>query len=64
MPKIKIRKSAAKRFKVTKNGKIMFGHQNAGHLKMHKSAKQKRRQKEPAVLTGIFAKKVKKMLAI
>ena len=62
--KQKTRKSAAMRFKVTKTGKVMFGHQYSSHLKLHKSKKRLRRQKEPAVLTGEFAKKVKRMLAV
>ena len=66
MPKTKqkVRKSAAKRFKVTKTGKVMFGHQYGSHLKLHKSKRRLRRQKEPAVLEGEFAKKVKRMLGV
>ncbi len=63
MSKIKVRKSAAKRFKVTKTGKVMFGHQYSSHLKIHKSKSRLRRQKEPGILSGEFAKKVKRMLA-
>lgn len=62
MPKKKIKKSVAKRFKVTKTGKVMFSHQYKGHLKMHKSKSRLRRQKEPGQLRGAFAIKVKKML--
>jgi large subunit ribosomal protein L35 len=63
MRKLKVRKSAAKRFKITKTGKVMFGHQYGSHKKLHKSKRRLRRQKEPAVLTGAFAKKMKQMLA-
>ncbi|MDO8658049.1 MAG: 50S ribosomal protein L35 [Candidatus Levybacteria bacterium] len=62
MGKKKIKKSVAKRFKITKNGKVMFSHQYKGHLMIKKSKRRKRRQKEPGVLRGTFAKKVKKML--
>lgn len=62
MPKKKIKKSVAKRFKVTKTGKVMFGHQYGSHLKLHKSKRRIRRIKEPAVMTGQFAKKIKQML--
>lgn len=62
MPKLKIKKSVARRFKITKTGKVMFGHQYGSHLKLHKSKRRIRRQKEPGVMTGIFAKKIKKML--
>lgn len=63
MPKIKIKKSVAKRFKVTKTGKVLFSHQYKGHLKLNKSGSRKRRQKEPGILKGAFANKIKKMLA-
>ena len=62
--KKKVRQSAAKRFKVTKTGKVMYGHQFGSHLKLNKSKRRLRRQKEPGVLKGEFAKKVKQMLAL
>jgi len=62
MGKMKIKKSVAKRFKVTKTGKVLFGHQYGSHLKLNKSKARIRRQKEIGVLKGKFAKKVKKML--
>jgi len=51
-----------KRFKVTKNGKVMFSHQYKSHLKINKSGSRLRRQKEPGVLKGKFAHKIKQML--
>lgn len=62
MPKKKIKDSVAKRFKVTKTGKVLFDHQYNGHLKLHKSKRRLRRQKEPGQLQGAFAKKIKQML--
>ncbi len=62
MRKLKIKKSVSKRFKVTKTGKVLFSHQYGGHKKLHKSKSRIRRQKEPGVLRGKFAKKIKKML--
>lgn len=62
MIKKKIKRSVARRFKVTKTGKVIFGHQNSSHLKSKKSKRTIRRHKEPAVLTGKFAKKIKQML--
>jgi ribosomal protein L35 len=41
---------------------VIFGHQYGSHLKLKKSKRRIRRQKEPGVLTGTFAKKIKKML--
>jgi large subunit ribosomal protein L35 len=64
MKKLKVRKAAAKRFKITKTGKVMFGHQYNSHKKLHKSKRRLRRQKEPGVLTGAFAKKIKQMMTV
>jgi len=36
--KLKSRKSAGKRFKITGSGKVMFGHQLGRHLRRKKSA--------------------------
>lgn len=62
--KKKVRDSVSKRFKVTKTGKVMFGHQFGSHKKMNKSKSRIRRQKEPGQLKGKFAKKVKRMLGV
>ncbi len=59
---MKIKRSVSRRFKVTKRGKVLFSHQYAGHLKLHKSKSRIRRQKEPGILSKTFARKVKKML--
>ena len=64
MGKLKVRKAALKRFKVTKTGKVLFDHQYGSHLKLHKSKSRLRRQKETGVLEGEFAKKIKRMLAV
>lgn len=61
--KKKTRKSALKRFKITKRGKVLFGHQFTGHLMRKKNARRQRRQKEPGQLKGTFAKKIKKILS-
>ena len=60
--KKKIKNSVGKRFKVTKNGKVMFSHQYKAHLKINKSGSRLRRQKEPGQLKGRFARKIKKIL--
>jgi len=43
VPKIKTRKTAAKRFEVTGTGKIRHGATGMNHLKMRKTASAKRR---------------------
>ena len=62
MPKKKIKRSVARRFEVTKTGKVKFRHQNHGHLMTKKSGSRIRRQNVPGILEKSFAKKVKKML--
>ncbi len=52
----------SRRFKITKTGKVLFSHQYAGHLKLHKSKRRIRRGKEVGILTGTFAKKIKQLL--
>lgn len=64
MPKQKVRKIVAKRFKITATGKVMRRHQNSRHLRVNKSAKAIRRYRVPIEVTGEMAKKIKKMLGI
>jgi len=62
MPKLKTRKSAAKRFTITKKGKIKKAKAYKGHLLTHKSRKRKRALNKKQVITGTAAAKIKKML--
>ncbi len=48
--KMKTKKIVAKRFRITKNGIILRGKQNGGHLKSRKSKRQLRKYK---VLTRV-----------
>ena len=49
--KQKTKKAAVKRFKITKNGKILRGRQMAGHLKAAKSKSAKSRYKRIAFVS-------------
>ena len=62
--KQKTHKGAAKRFKITKSGKILFRSQKLRHLRNVKGKKHVRHLKKLKQLKGTFAKKVKKILAI
>ena len=42
MPKIKTHKGTAKRFRVTRNGKVLSRHAQQSHILEKKSAKRKR----------------------
>ena len=60
--KAKTKRAALKRFKITKTGKVIRGHQYGRHLKRAKSKNRLRRQKEPGKLKGKFGVMIKKML--
>lgn len=64
MPKIKTKKSATKRFKVTKTGKILRRQSFARHLNVKRSSKKRRAQGRLVEVTGSFAKRLRKALGI
>lgn len=51
MPKIKTRKSAAKRFSFTGSGKVKYKKQGLRHILTKKSSKRKRALRHSAVLS-------------
>jgi len=62
VPKIKTRKTAAKRFKITASGKVLHGHARMNHLMMKKSSSRERRLEiESGVIKGDL-KRVKRMM--
>lgn len=64
MPKLKTRKALTRRFKITKTGKILRGSSFGRHLKATKSSKRLRGLKKTKLLTGHYAKKVRRALGI
>jgi large subunit ribosomal protein L35 len=62
MPKLKTRKAAAKRFKVTGTGKFKRRQQNRSHLLEHKSSARKRRLAGMLVVNDRDAGNVRAML--
>ncbi|NQU73564.1 MAG: 50S ribosomal protein L35 [Candidatus Omnitrophica bacterium] len=62
MPKLKTRKSVAKRFKLTKSGKIKRRKAFKGHLLSWKSSKRKRKLSKSALVHGADAKTIARML--
>jgi large subunit ribosomal protein L35 len=53
MPKMKTKKIVAKRFKITKGGKVMHRAQGARHLRSVKNKARQRRQDAPKEMTNI-----------
>lgn len=62
--KQKTRSGVAKRFKITATGKVLRRTQNMRHLRRKKSKKAIRAYRRPIEVTGVWAKKIKKMLGI
>jgi large subunit ribosomal protein L35 len=60
--KQKTKKSAAKRFKVTKTGKVLYRQQGFRHILSKKSKRWLRRKKKLKELLGEYKNKVLKML--
>jgi large subunit ribosomal protein L35 len=62
MPKLKTHKGAAKRFRLTANGKVKRGHSHARHILTSKTAKRKRLLDIDGVVAEADEKLVKRML--
>lgn len=61
--KAKTKKALAKRFKLTKNGKVKRQKAGLGHLCSHKSGKRKRHLRKPGLVAGKTAKTYQILLA-
>ncbi|MDD5450205.1 MAG: 50S ribosomal protein L35 [Candidatus Omnitrophica bacterium] len=62
MPKLKTRKSVAKRFRMTKHGKIKRNKAFRGHLRGSKSASRKMKLSKPDLVSLSDANAIKRML--
>ncbi len=62
MPKQKTHSGAKKRFRVTKNGKVMSRRRNRAHILEKKSSRRKRRLEGAFALDKPQAKRVKRLL--
>jgi large subunit ribosomal protein L35 len=62
MPKMKSKKAAAKRFKLTGSGKLKRSKAYKQHILTKKSAKTKRNLRKPAVTDATNVKTMKKIL--
>ena len=62
MPKQKSHSGTKKRFRVTRNGKVMSSSKNRAHLLGHKSSRRKRRLAGETQIAAPDAKKIKKLL--
>ena len=64
MPKLKSRRGAAKRFKLTGGGRIRRHRTGAGHLLTRKSRKRKRRLRQSTLVSKVDEVKVRRQLGL
>lgn len=62
MPKLKTNKSARKRFKITKSGKVKSRRSGKSHLLTGKSTKRKRRLRSAKIRESSKTKTIKRFL--
>ena len=62
MPKIKTHSGAKKRFKLSKNGKVLRGHANKSHILTKKNTKRKRNLRKVAVADVTNCKQIKRLV--
>ena len=64
MPKMKTRRGAAKRFKVTGSGRIKRNKANHRHMLIRRSNKAKRKMRQSSIVSAADRKLVKAMLGV
>ena len=64
MPKMKTKRNAAKRFKVSGSGKIKRYKAGSRHLLTRKSPKRKRRLRKSGLLTTSMSKRIQKLVQV
>lgn len=62
--KFKPNKSVAKRFKVSKTGKLKRGHSKTSHLMSARTSKTKRKLGRPAILFEGHARNMRKLMGV
>ena len=62
MPKMKTKRAAAKRFKLTGSGKLMRFKANKRHILTKKSTKRKRKRRQPIRADATNIKTMKKIM--
>ena len=62
MPKIKTRKSAAKRYSLTGSGKVKYKKQGLRHILTKKSRKRKRKLRQTAMLSSVELKRARQLI--
>ncbi len=63
MPKMKTHKASVKRFRITRNGKVMRSKGSVSHHRMKKRGRTKRMIDETSAAAPSDAKRIKRILA-
>lgn len=64
MPKMKTRRGAAKRFKLTASGRIKRNKANHRHMLIRRSNKAKRKMRQGTIVSAGDRKNVRRMLCV
>lgn len=62
MPKVKTNRGAAKRFKLTKSGKVKRSKAYASHILTSKTTKRKRKLRKSAVIAKVEQRNVRRLI--
>ena len=62
MPKLKTRRSVAKRFRFTAKGKIRRAQANRSHLLTHRSSKRKRKLSQRELISPADQERIERLL--
>lgn len=62
MPKMKTKRSAAKRFSLTATGKVKYKKMNLRHILTKKSQKRKRQLRSSGIISEADSKKIRKQM--
>ncbi len=62
MPKMKSKRSAAKRFRTTGAGSVKRNHAFAGHILTKKSRKRKRNLRKSALVSKVDERNIKRLI--
>lgn len=62
MPKLKTKKAVAKRFRLTKKGKLKRAKAGKSHILTKKSRKRKRKLRRSSLVSSAFGRVVRKLL--
>lgn len=62
MPKLKTRKAAAKRFRLTAGGEVRRNKSNKGHLLTSKTRKRKRKLRKSTLVAGADKARIRRQI--